>query len=76
MSSYTPGQVVKIHRPNKDLHGCFARFLGPSPDDLLVWVALEKPLKYATRRPPDEKVYANTNKTTPKLLPLSNLHAV
>lgn len=76
MSTYTPGQVVKIHRPNKEFHGCFARFIELSQSPDFVHVAFCKKEQDAKAGPPAEHIIRNKDKVRQRLLPLSQLQSV
>lgn len=70
-SSYTSGQVVKIHRPNKDTHGWQGRYIGT--ENALPGSAYVSFQKKDRHNPPLERLYRRSAECDHRMIPFSQL---
>lgn len=71
MADFKPGQVVKIHRPNRETNGWVGRYLQAEPGVQFAWVSFGR--AGAVHAPPEEKVFTRADKCLHKLFPLSQI---
>jgi hypothetical protein len=72
MADLKPGEVVKIHRPNKKEHGNVGRFITAEPDTAFGWVAFWKSVDARTGPPPPTHLHKQ-DLYPRRLFPLSQI---